>query len=112
MAEKRWLVLQPESLRCQRYPAHITLAHRKRRLPLINPRYLGLRVKFSLGRMHTFARTSTWYWNIIERSLIIRLGAPHRVLSWASLGGGMRRADTIINHQVMLDDRASVEHPR
>ena len=24
----------------------------------------------------------------------------------------MRRADTILNHQVMLDDRAAVEHPR
>jgi adenosylcobinamide amidohydrolase len=30
------------------------------------------------------------------------------MLSWASLGGGMRRADTILNHQVMLDDRADV----
>jgi adenosylcobinamide amidohydrolase len=28
------------------------------------------------------------------------------------LGGGQRRADTLINHQVMLDDKAATEHPR
>jgi len=34
------------------------------------------------------------------------------MLSWAPLGGGMRRAGTILNHQVLLDDRTAVEHPR
>jgi adenosylcobinamide amidohydrolase len=34
------------------------------------------------------------------------------VLSWASLGGGWRYADTIINHQIAVDDRAATEQPR
>jgi hypothetical protein len=62
--------------------------------------------------MVTFSRASPWDWNISERSLTIRLAEPHRVLSWALLGGGQRRADTLINHQVMLDDKAATEHPR
>jgi adenosylcobinamide amidohydrolase len=33
------------------------------------------------------------------------------VLSWASLGGGVRHADAIINHQITLDNHAAVEHP-
>ncbi|MGO9059913.1 MAG: adenosylcobinamide amidohydrolase [Candidatus Binataceae bacterium] len=53
-----------------------------------------------------------WRWQIDGRSLIIHLPQPHQVLSWASLGGGARRADTIVNHQVTIDDRAATEHPR
>jgi adenosylcobinamide amidohydrolase len=62
--------------------------------------------------MVKFSRDSPWRWTIDEHSLIIHLAEPHRMLSWASLGGGMRRADTIINHQVALDDRAAAERPR
>jgi adenosylcobinamide amidohydrolase len=62
--------------------------------------------------MVTFSRGSPWDWKISERSLIIRLAEPHRVLSWALLGGGQRRADTIINHQFMLDNQDAAEHPR
>jgi adenosylcobinamide amidohydrolase len=62
--------------------------------------------------MVRFSRASPWDWNISNRSLTIRLAEPHRVLSWAVLGGGQRRADTLINHQVMLDDKAATEHPR
>ena len=53
-----------------------------------------------------------WQWQVSERTLIIQLGAIGRTLSWASLGGGIRLADTIINHQVATDDRYAVDHPR
>ncbi len=55
-----------------------------------------------------------WHWQIDERAraLIIRLPQPHQMLSWATLGGGAQRADTIINHQIMMGDRAATEHPR
>jgi adenosylcobinamide amidohydrolase len=58
------------------------------------------------------SRISAWNWQISEGSLIIRLAELHRVLSWASLGGGARYADVIINHQVRMDDRTAVEQPR
>jgi adenosylcobinamide amidohydrolase len=32
--------------------------------------------------------------------LVARLGAPHEVLSWAIVGGGRRRADTVVWHGV------------
>ena len=53
-----------------------------------------------------------WHWQIDGRSLIIHLPQPHQVLSWASLGGGARRAGAIVNHQVTMGDRAATEHPR
>jgi len=34
------------------------------------------------------------------------------VLSWAPLGGGARRASTIVNHQIAPGDRAATERPR
>jgi adenosylcobinamide amidohydrolase len=54
----------------------------------------------------------SWRWQVTQRTLIIRLREPYRSLSWASLGGGTRLADTIINSQVLLDDRAAVERPK
>jgi adenosylcobinamide amidohydrolase len=53
-----------------------------------------------------------WRSEISQRTLIIRLPEAYRFLSWASLGGGLRLADAIINHQVRLDDRRAVEYPR
>jgi adenosylcobinamide amidohydrolase len=56
--------------------------------------------------------SAPWHWQIYGRSLIIHLPQPHRVLSWASLGGGARRAEAIVNHQITMGDRAATEHPR
>ncbi|MBV8054804.1 MAG: adenosylcobinamide amidohydrolase [Deltaproteobacteria bacterium] len=52
-----------------------------------------------------------WECWIEHRSLIIQLPQSWRVLSWAPLGGGSRRARVIINHQVQNGDRAATEHP-
>ncbi len=59
-------------------------------------------------------QTAPWHWRINGRAhaLIIQLPELHRVLSWASLGGGAGRARTIVNHQVIMGDRAATEHPR
>jgi adenosylcobinamide amidohydrolase len=58
------------------------------------------------------SETAPWHWQIDGRSLIIQLPELHQVLSWASLGGGARRASTIVNHQVIMGDRVATEHPR
>lgn len=58
------------------------------------------------------SKASPWNWQITEQALIIRLAELNRVLSWASLGGGSRYADTIINHQVGVNDRTALEQPR
>jgi len=34
------------------------------------------------------------------------------VLGWAPLGGGFKRADLIVNHQIQFGDRAATEAPR
>jgi adenosylcobinamide kinase/adenosylcobinamide-phosphate guanylyltransferase len=47
-----------------------------------------------------------------ERTLIVTLAKPYRVLSWAPLGGGMRRATIVGNHQVATNDRAATESPK
>lgn len=57
-------------------------------------------------------RAVPWDWQLREQTLIIRLAELYQVLSWASLGGGARYADVIINHQVGIDDRTAVEQPR
>jgi len=58
--------------------------------------------------------TAPWHWRIDgrARALIIQLPELHQVLSWASLGGGVQRARTIVNHQVIMGDRDATEHPR
>jgi adenosylcobinamide amidohydrolase len=45
-------------------------------------------------------------------TLAVSLPAPWLVLGWAPLGGGFKRADLIVNHQIELDDRAATEAPR
>ncbi len=52
-----------------------------------------------------------WRWHLSARTVVIELPAPYRVLSWAPMGGGLRRATIILNHQIALDDRAAVESP-
>ncbi len=41
------------------------------------------------------------------RTLAVFLPTPWLVLGWAPLGGGFKRADLIVNHQIELDDRAA-----
>jgi adenosylcobinamide amidohydrolase len=57
-------------------------------------------------------RARPWEWQLREQTLIIHLAELYHVLSWASLGGGARYADVIMNHQVGIDDRTAVEQPR
>ena len=50
-----------------------------------------------------------WRWHLSARTLVIELPTRYRVLGWAPMGGGLRRASIILNHQIALDDRAAVE---
>jgi adenosylcobinamide amidohydrolase len=52
-----------------------------------------------------------WRWNVAEHTLAVWLPHKYRVLSWAPLGGGLRRARLLGNHQVQTDDRAATESP-
>jgi adenosylcobinamide amidohydrolase len=58
------------------------------------------------------SRQLPWRWHFSARTVVIELPARYRVLSWAPMGGGLRRAGVILNHQIALDDRAAVESPR
>src|SRR6516162_994688 len=53
-----------------------------------------------------------WRWHFSARTLVIELPACYRVLGWAPMGGGLKRAAVILNHRIALDDRAAVEAPR
>lgn len=55
--------------------------------------------------------TTPWRWNIAERTLAVRLPTAYQVLSWAPLGGGLRRARMLGNHHVQTNDRAATESP-
>ena len=57
------------------------------------------------------ARAAPWRWNVAEHTLAVWLPDKYRVLSWAPLGGGLRRARLLGNHQVQTDDRAGTESP-
>src|SRR3989442_45795 len=50
-----------------------------------------------------------WTATVRERTLVISLPLPYRVLSWAPLAGGLVEAQTIINHQVRTDEYAAHE---
>jgi adenosylcobinamide amidohydrolase len=52
-----------------------------------------------------------WRWNVADRTLAVRLPHQYRVLSWAPLGGGLRRARLLGNHQVLHNDRVATESP-
>jgi adenosylcobinamide amidohydrolase len=53
-----------------------------------------------------------WTWSIRERTLAVFLPEPWLVLGWAPLGGGFKRADLILNHQIEMGDRAATEAPQ
>ena len=53
-----------------------------------------------------------WRWRIGARTLWIATDQAYRVLSWAPLGGGVRFARLLANHQVELDDREAMRAPR
>ncbi|MCS6924891.1 MAG: adenosylcobinamide amidohydrolase [Candidatus Binatia bacterium] len=45
-----------------------------------------------------------WTAAVRDRTLIVTCPTLYRVLSWAPLGGGLREARTILNHQVRIDE--------
>ena len=53
-----------------------------------------------------------WHWRLNARTLVIELPARYRILGWAPMGGGLRRASVILNHQIAVDDRAVLVSPR
>jgi adenosylcobinamide amidohydrolase len=53
-----------------------------------------------------------WRWRLAAHTLWIVPDQPCRVLSWAPLGGGVRNARVLANHQVVLDDREALRAPR
>lgn len=53
-----------------------------------------------------------WRAKIRGSTLAIFLPDAFRVLGWAPLGGGRRRADLIVNHQISIGDREATEYPR
>lgn len=53
-----------------------------------------------------------WRWWIDTRTLWILPDEASRVLSWAPLGGGIRIARLLANHQVGLDEREAMRAPR
>lgn len=50
-----------------------------------------------------------WIARVHERTLIVDFPTPYRVLSWASLNGGLVEARTIFNHQVDVNAYPSLE---
>jgi adenosylcobinamide amidohydrolase len=58
------------------------------------------------------AAVAPWSWRIHDRTLIVELPVPYRVIGWAPLGGGLVRASAILNHRIAMDDRAATEAPR
>lgn len=56
-------------------------------------------------------RNPPWSVEVHDRSLVVQLPRTYRTLSWASLGGGSKRANVIINHQIESDDRAAADAP-
>ncbi|HJU12471.1 MAG TPA: adenosylcobinamide amidohydrolase [Candidatus Binataceae bacterium] len=46
-----------------------------------------------------------------SHTLVIKLPVRYRALGWAPMGGGLKRASAIINHQIARDDRVATEAP-
>jgi adenosylcobinamide amidohydrolase len=53
-----------------------------------------------------------WRWSIAGRTLVVTLPELWLVLGWAPLGGGFKRADLIVNHQIEMGDFAATGAPR
>ena len=58
------------------------------------------------------ASNDPWRWSIVGRTLVVAFPEPWLVLGWAPLGGGFKRADLIINHQIEMGDFAATGAPR
>jgi adenosylcobinamide amidohydrolase len=58
------------------------------------------------------ASTLPWQWHLKASTLVIELPARYRVLGWAPMGGGLSRAQVILNHQIGLNDRDAAELPQ
>src|SRR5437867_5345195 len=56
--------------------------------------------------------TAPWSATIRERTLVVALPVPYRVLSWAPLGGGLIEARAIINHYVRADEYPPAHEPQ
>src|SRR5712675_2237187 len=52
-----------------------------------------------------------WRWELRGRTLIVSLPEPYRVLSWAPLRPGLRRASLLGNHQIADGDRTATDAP-
>jgi adenosylcobinamide amidohydrolase len=50
-----------------------------------------------------------WRWHFTEQTLVIALPPGYRALGWAPLGGGLKHAAAILNHQIALDDRTATD---
>jgi adenosylcobinamide amidohydrolase len=71
-------------------------------------------IRTAAGRRALGAKSAVapWRWWVGVRTLWI---VPHqacRVLSWAPLGGGIRIAGLLANHQVAIDEREAMRAPR
>ena len=66
------------------------------------------------GRRALSAKSAVapWRWRIDARTLWIVPDQACHVLSWAPVGGGIRIARLLANHQVELDDREAQRAPR
>ncbi len=53
--------------------------------------------------------TVPWTAAVRERTLVVTCPTLYRVLSWAPLGGGLREARAILNHQVCTDEYPACE---
>jgi adenosylcobinamide amidohydrolase len=70
--------------------------------------------KTAAGRRALGAKSAVapWRWRIAARTLWVVPDQACRVLSWAPLGGGIRIARLLANHQVKVDDREALRSPR
>jgi adenosylcobinamide amidohydrolase len=59
--------------------------------------------------VHGRKAAAPWRWQINGATLIVFLPSAYRVLSWAPLGGGLRCAGVILNHQIEDGNRAATD---
>jgi adenosylcobinamide amidohydrolase len=53
-----------------------------------------------------------WRWHFRTHTLVIELPESYRTLGWAPMGGGLRRAAIILNHQIASGDRNAADSPQ
>ena len=71
-------------------------------------------IRTAAGRRALGAKgaVAPWRWWIGARTLWIVPDEACRVLSWAPLGGGIRIARLLANHQVAIDEPEAMRAPR